>query len=79
MQSTIDTNRKSWFITDRNIKMYQQNNAEKPSKSEGRGLLKRQSKMVSREDTLDTSSKYVMAIREAFQKKKDMEEDVNKT
>ena len=78
MQSTIDTNRKSWFITDRNIKMYQQNNMDKPSKSEGKGLLKRQSKMVSREDNLDTSSKYVMAIREAFQNKKG-EKDVNKT
>ena len=78
MKSTIDTNRKSWFITDRNIKMYQQNNMDKPSKSEGKGLLKRQSTMVSREDTLDTSSKYVMAIREAFKNKKG-EKDVNKT
>jgi|TARA_R100000482_G_C5076435_1_gene123917 hypothetical protein len=76
MQSTIDTNRKSWFITDRNIKMYQQNNMDKPSKSEGKGLLKRQSRVVSTPD-LDTSSKYVMAIREAFEKNRGMNEDVN--
>tara|TARA_Y100001937_G_scaffold125109_1_gene191214 strand:- start:1568 stop:1804 length:237 start_codon:yes stop_codon:yes gene_type:complete len=76
MQSTIDTNRKSWFITDRNIKMYQQNNVAKPSQSEGKGLLKRQSRVVSTPD-LDISSKYVMAIREAFEKNKGIEEDVN--
>ena len=69
MQSTIDTNRKSWFITDRNIKMYQQNNVAKPSQSEGKGLLKRQSRVVSTPD-LDTSSKYVMAIREALKRTK---------
>lgn len=67
MQVTIDANKKSWFSLDKKIKDYVKkgNNVQSNNKNKT-GLLKRQDRMMSDNNELDTVSKYILAVREAF-------------
>ena len=70
MQSTIDSNKKSWFALDAKIKKYRNNSPSETVKTNEKGLLKRQDKAIKREPQLDVSSRYIMAIRDAFEANK---------
>ena len=67
MRVTIDANKKSWFSLDKKIKDYEKkgNNVQSNNKNKT-GLLKRQDRMMSDNNELDTVSKYILAVREAF-------------
>ena len=77
MKTVIDSNKKSWFTIDRKIKQYQNNTPIKKVKTKDKGLFKRPSRMNANE--LDTTSKYVLAIRESFKQNKEVETDDNTT
>ena len=77
MKTVIDSNKKSWFTIDRKIKQYQNNTSTKKVKTKDKGLLKRPSRMNA--NGLDNTSKYVLAIREAFEQNKEIETDDNTT
>ena len=74
MKTAIESNRKSWFTLDNRIKNSQNN---KPIRETTKSsLLKRPSSMME-DSELDASAKYMLSIRNAFQRNMSVGKETN--
>jgi hypothetical protein len=66
MKATIDTNKKSWFVLDENLKKYQDADSSDVKKTSSKGILQRQNKDMNKQNNLEVSARYMKAVRDAF-------------